>query len=747
MGFRHLLQTVTFLCFVCTSWNMKPIAEDQDKAAVFSDLTPSEMRSVRSFLMQQPDLKLVSRQKKLSDNMIFMMELNLPKKKDVLSFLDRDGPRPQREARVIIFFGNQPNPNITEYIVGPASEPQYYKPTTPEGKSMLRFEARPLTVLENKLIDGKVLEVAKEFDHILLELSGFSFHNCSDRCLIRILVTPSGLKPGERRSWIMFARKVESFYLHPIGFEILLNHHSLNPEEWTLEKLWYNGQYFDSVEEFIRKYERNEVTKNPLPKFDENDLYSSFKPRGEFKAKTNIHGPKICEPQGKRYKVLGNYVEYTGWSFAYGVRSTAGPQLFDIRYNNERIAYEVSLQEAISFYSGATPAAMQTNYIDSGWAMGKVHFELAKGIDCPEVATYLDLYSFYDSDKPVRYQNALCIFELPTGMPLRRHFEAGRNGGYKFYAGVENHVLVVRTTSTVGNYDYFWDFIFYQNGVIEVTVSATGYIQTSFFTPDGLSYGNRVYTYALGNIHTHLVNYKVDLDVAGTENSFETVDRKFEKRPNPWSPGKFIIQSRMDHIPRTTEKQATFNIQSSAPRYLMFQNPNEKNKWGHTKSYRIQYNSGSAGSVLPRGWGLEKAVPWARYKLAVTRHKDSEMTSSNIYAQMDPWDPSIHFENFISDNEDIVNQDLVAWVTVGFLHIPHAEDIPNTAIPGNSPGFFLRPFNFFDEDPSVATKSTVIVRPTDKTFSKVDIERWIPELVSPCVTGERFHYNGTYFSD
>lgn len=87
-------------------------------------------------------------------------------------------------------------------------------------------------------------------------------------------------------------------------------------------------------------------------------------------------------------------------------------------------------------------------------------------------------------------------------------------------------------------------------------------------------------------------------------------------------------------------------------------------------------------------------------------------------------------------------QDLVAWVTVGFLHLPHAEDIPNTATPGNSVGFFLRPFNFFDEDPSVASKSTIIVRQGNN--GEPIVQRWTPEVVGHCVTDKPFFYNGTY---
>lgn len=45
-----------------------------------------------------------------------------------------------------------------------------------------------------------------------------------------------------------------------------------------------------------------------------------------------------------------------------------------------------------------------------------------------------------------------------------------------------------------------------------------------------------------------------------------------------------------------------------------------------------------------------------RYPLAVTRHRESEATSSSIYTQNDPWEPVVSFESYIRNNEDIVNQ-------------------------------------------------------------------------------------------
>ncbi|XP_041100553.1 amiloride-sensitive amine oxidase [copper-containing]-like [Polyodon spathula] len=713
------------------------------RGSIFADLTADEMQAVRDFLMSKPRLRLSSaRRETLKKNSIFLMELHVPKKGDALKTLDQGRTSPKREARVVVTFGDQLRPNITEYIVGPLPKPTYYKHTTFAGKTP-KFESRPTSQTEYYHITNKLQEITKKVYRILVETSGFSFHNCTDRCLTFSDVAPRGLESGERRAWFVLQKFVEGYFIHPIGFELLLNHKSLDPTEWEVEKVWYNDQYFDSVEELVEKYEKGEVTKMTLPDHDDDDLYSTYIPRGESSTRANVQGPKLVQPQGPRYRVEGNFVEYAGWSFAFRVRSSAGLQLFDLRFNGERVAYEISLQEAVAFYSGSTPAAMQTKYIDGGWGMGTEAYELASGIDCPDIATFVDLYHYYDTDRPVRYKNALCIFEMTTGVPLRRHFNSNFKGGYNFYGGLENNVLVIRTTSTVYNYDYIWDFLFYQNGVVEAKVSATGYIHTTFFTSEGLNHGARVHSYVLGNLHTHLVNYKVDLDIAGRDNSFETIELKYENFTNPWSPRHSIVQSRLHRTQRTTEREAAFPFGKRLPRYLHFYNPTKKNRWGHHRGYRIQFNS-HADSVLPRSWKEEVGITWSRYPLAVTCQKDSEVMSSTIYTQNDPWEPVVSFEDYISNNENIDKTDLVAWVTVGFLHIPHSEDIPNTSTPGNSVGFFLRPFNFFNEDPSVASRDTVIVRPHKDSFSKVDTDRWTPELAGYCMSNKPFHYNGTY---
>ncbi|KAG6926061.1 amine oxidase, copper containing 1 [Chelydra serpentina] len=579
----------------------------------------------------------------------------------------------------------------------------------------------------------RLQELTAPLDRLLRDTTGYWYHNCSRRCLTFSDVAPRGLGPGERRSWLILQRSVEGHFLHPVGLELLLDHRSRDPRRWALRQLWYNGQYFASAPELAGRYERGELAlaRPPSPEL----LFSTY-----------VHGAKVCEPQGRRYRLQGNLLEYGGWRLALRLRSTAGLQLFDLRFNGERLAHELSVQEAVAFYGGHSPAAMQTKYIDAAWGMGTLAHELAPGVDCPETATYLDAHHLYDAAGPVRYRRALCLFELPTGVPLRRHFDSDFRGGYRFYGGLEGQALLLRTTATVYNYDYLWDVLLYPNGVLEAKVHATGYVHATFYTPRGLHYGSRLHRDVLGNLHTHLLHYKVDLDVAGTHNSFETLDVRFENISNPWSAGERVVRPRLYRQPCRSERQAAFPVGTALPRYLLFSSPTQRNRWGHPRSYRIQYSS-QAGRLLPRGWKEEKGVAWGRYHLAVTRHHEKEATSSSPYAQHDPWQPAVDFESFVRDDENIENQDLVAWVTVGFLHIPHAEDVPNTATPGNAVGFFLRPFNFFDEDPSMASLGPVIVRPRAPAFTHVDVQRWTPASPGPCVSAEPFHYNGTYWPD
>ncbi|ELK32224.1 Amiloride-sensitive amine oxidase [copper-containing] [Myotis davidii] len=357
------------------------------QAGVFADLSTEELKAVRSFLWSRKDLRLEPSQgSTIAKNTVFLIEMLLPRKQQVLKFLDHGQRRPAREARAIIFFGAQEHPNITEFAVGPLPRPHYLRTLPPRPGHQMSWTSRPISSAEYVQLSHTLEEATRPLHQFFLDTTGFSFQDCHTRCLTFTDVAPRGLASGERRT---------------------------------------------------------------------------------------------C---------------------------------------------------------------------------------------------------------------------------------------------------------------------------------------------------------------------------------FQTLGMKLENITNPWSPEHRLVQPTLEQTGYSRERQAAFRFGRTLPKYLLFTSPKE-NRWGHQRSYWLQIHS-MAEQVLPPGWQEERAFTWAS-----TAH------------------PSLP-------------QDLVAWVTVGFLHIPHSEDIPNTATPGNSVGFLLRPFNFFTEDPSVASRDTVIVWPRDKGPNYV--QRWIPEEGGDCWKPTPFSYNGTY---
>ncbi|CDQ84803.1 primary amine oxidase, liver isozyme [Oncorhynchus mykiss] len=667
-----------------------------ERSAMFADLSAEEYLRVRDYMSNQKDLNIsVNALTKPSGNFLFLIDLLLPMKADALGYLDNNKPKPVREATAVVFYGTLGH--IKEYVVGPLPNPIYHRDVTVKRyKEELPINARTVTIGEYALIFKFINEeVFTKLGKIVKE----SFDVSKEKTLNGFEGMPRGVKSGERQTWISFFRDFSGMYIHPVGLEVLINHESTNASLWSVKRLLYNGQYFDSVEDLIKQYDAGTVTKIVYKPVQN---YASLKPR----SKPTGLSPQQFYAQGKRFSVKNNHVMYLEWSFAFGLSSLTGMRVFDIRFKGERIVYELSVQEAMSVYGSITPGMILTKFLDSSIGIGRFAHELVRGVDCPYAATYIDTFRYIDVSAPHRFRNSICIFEHNTGRPLRRHFSDFFSNSY---GGMVNSALVFRTITAIGNYDYLWDFIFYQSGSVEAKVHATGYISSSFNVDGNLKYGHQVAENTIGNIHTHFINFKVDLDVLGVENVFQTKDMKFMNVSLPWMPERYAMVPQLVEAQLKTEKEAALRYDTKTPRYLHIAS-NRTNRWGHQRSYRLQVVS-FTGDSLPETEPEEKSMSWARYKVAITKHKDSEQTSSSLYSQNNMWTPAVDFSKYIEDDESIENQDLVAWVTTGFLHIPHAEDIPNTVTVGNGGGVILRPHNYFDEDPSIHSPDGVYISP------------------------------------
>merc|ERR1719494_342763 len=105
-----------------------------------------------------------------------------------------------------------------------------------------------------------------------------------------------------------------------------------------------------------------------------------------------------------------------------------------------------------------------------------------------------------------------------------------------------------------------------------------------------------------------------------------------------------------------------------------------------------------------------KKSEWSKHQVVVTKYSEDERFGSAVYNLYGGPGPAHSFDDYVKNNEPIENEDIVAWVTIGGLHIPTSEDIPSTCTIGNQFNFFLRPFNFFSEDPSLSSRDGVYVK-------------------------------------
>lgn len=450
---------------------------------LYDDLSKEEIIAVRDFILAQAALNVTPFEKAtISDNYIYLIELQQPPKDKALAFLDNENaPKPERSARVVIYSGGKANPGVFEYLVTPAGKPSQYKETTGPGqKYPIPFNTRFADVKELAIMEKMLRNVTKYAFRLLNEsFDGYTLWNCKERCLTWGLSAPSTFKANQRKQWIWLMRDMIGFYIHPVGFEVLLDTGGSDPSHWRVEKVYYNNATYESVEELMAAYDAGSKMHFAAPK--DNGQFSTYEQRGDKQPKKPLRNPRIFEPDGKRYTVSNHHVEYMGWSFDFRSRTSSGIQIFDIKFKGERIVYELSVQEAEAFYSGWSPKPLHTNYLDAAWNMGSMTFELLRGVDCPNTATFFDVIHFVGRNDPAKYKNAICLFEQDMGVPLRRHYDTNFKGGYNFYGGMPGSALILRTAATTYNYDYVFDYIFYPNGVLEVRTSASGFPQVTFY--------------------------------------------------------------------------------------------------------------------------------------------------------------------------------------------------------------------------------------------------------------------------
>ena len=336
-------------------------------------------------------------------------------------------------------------------------------------------------------------------------------------------------------------------------------------------------------------------------------------------------------------------------------------------------------------------------YLDAGEVgVGRLAVVLQAGLDCPSNAVFFDAAFVHDTGEPYTQEHAACMFERYAGDIAWRHYDA-ETGDDQVRLRTD---LVLRSIATIANYDYIFDWVFRQDGTIEVDVGATGVPQVKAVRAasvadagPGSAYGHLVAERTVATNHDHFFSFRLELDVDGRQNSVvheQLVTQRVESddgRKSIW-----VVESETAQ----TEQAAMLSIDMRTPALWRVINPDVLGPLGHPVSYQLQPSSNAVSLLSPDDPPQQRAG-FTDHQLWVTPQHPDERYAAGVYPNQSAGGDGL--PRWTSANRPIEATDVVLWYTVGFHHAPRAEDWPVTPTIWNK--FELRPFDFFDRNPAL----------------------------------------------
>lgn len=409
-------------------------------------------------------------------------------------------------------------------------------------------------------------------------------------------------------------------------------------------------------------------------------------------------------PEGTNISIKGNWqVSWQNWSFHLRPDRRSGLVVslarFRDRGTERMVAYQMELAELFVPYMDPSLGWSTRNYLDAGeLGLGYLVSTLSEGNDCPAQSFYLDMLMPSDKGGMFNAPSSLCIFERATGSPAWRHY-SGNAGETIARPEVE---LVVRYIPTIGNYDYIIDYVFSSRGTITVRTGATGVDAVKTVpaltlddpsAPDDTRYGALVAPQTVAPYHDHYFGFRIDLDVDGPRNSL-IVETMHPQTLDEDNARQSIWVLRQDTV--KTEGPVPGGHHGSGAVWRVI-NPERKTPLGYHPGYEIMPEHGTATSLLPADDPAQRRAEFSRATLWVTRTNPAERYPAGDFplVSLDEGLPK-----YAGNREGVENEDLTFWYTIGFRHVTRPEDWP--ILPTMWHSFAIRPYGFFDSDPSQA---------------------------------------------
>ncbi|KAL9177865.1 hypothetical protein ABFS82_01G087700 [Erythranthe guttata] len=441
----------------------------------------------------------------------------------------------------------------------------------------------------------------------------------------------------------------------------------------------------------------------PIPKAAGSD----YRQNAENSATIKLASPISMEqPNGPNFVIENDHlVKWANWEFHLRPDPRSGVMISEAKMRDpdtgvlRDVMYQGFASELFVPYMDPEEAWYFKTYMDAGeYGFGLQALALDPLNDCPRNAEYMDAVFAASDGTPYVRENMVCIFERYSGDTAWRHTESPITG--KLIREARPKVtLVARYVASLANYDYVMDWEFHADGLIHIKVSLTGivivkgtsYVNMNQVNADEELYGTLLSDNIIGVVHDHYVNFYLDMDIDGSDNSFVNVhlQREYTKGKSPR-----MSYMKVNKTVAKTEKEAQIKLKLSDPSEFHVVNPNKHTKVGNPVGYKV-VPAATAASLLDPADPPQKRSAFTNNQIWVTQYNKSEQWSGGLFAYQSHGEDTLQV--WSDRDRSIENKDIVLWYTLGFHHVPCQEDYP--IMPTVSAGFDLKPVNFFERNP------------------------------------------------
>lgn len=238
--------------------------------------------------------------------------------------------------------------------------------------------------------------------------------------------------------------------------------------------------------------------------------------------------------------------------------------------------------------------------------------------------------------------------------------------------------LILSFIVTVVNYEYCLYWSFHQDGTIKFEIKATGELSTNLTNAEScseLNHGILVAPNVEAQFHQHVFVARIDPMIDGLRNTVANLDvrpipEKIGSPANPYGQGFKLVET-----PLKTTSEGQVDVSPSTSRVWKIFNPAFMNKINQKAvAYTLIPANPCKLMASPDSY-ISKKAGFAKNSLWVTPYSEKEKFPSGFYV-LNKGSATNGINQWVKEEKNIENEDVVLWHVFGMTHCPRIEDYP-----------------------------------------------------------------------